>query len=344
MNLRAAVQQTIAGAPGEMACDPMAKRGAGVRARIFFWVKIFLTVSVLGLLIVTIKPAEILGSFQGARYPLVFISLALVIPNLGIRAVQWGYILKRVKPDIRPAEIASTLLVGFTFAVVTPGQLGEFGRAFFISGRPRLELIGLSFIDKLYNLLMIVLFGSLGILLLPGLVLGGNAYVFISSCILIAILWVMLLAAVMSPRWIRDLLYAVNVMLPYRDKIKVVIGALDPIYRKHSLVLASLAASHYLISITQYYLLVKSFQFVGIFDAFRAAAATLFTKAALPISIGGLGVGETASVGFFRIFEVAKAVAFNSSMMLFSMNVLLPAVIGLFILLKLRLAPDNNHV
>ncbi|MBU1881561.1 hypothetical protein KKA08_05960, partial [bacterium] len=74
----------------------------------------------------------------------------------------------------------------------------------------------------------------------------------------------------------------------------------------------------------------------------RASAATLFTKAALPISIGGLGVGETASVGFFKIFEVSQAAAFNSSVMLFSMNVLFPAILGFFIMLKLRIVPENG--
>jgi hypothetical protein len=54
-------------------------------------------------------------------------------------------------------------------------------------------------------------------------------------------------------------------------------------------------------------------------------------------------VGETASVAFFRIFGVASAAAFNASVMLFSMNILLPAVIGVFVLLRLRIASENGH-
>jgi uncharacterized membrane protein YbhN (UPF0104 family) len=315
-----------------------------LRARLFFWGKILLTVTVLVLLIATIHPREIAGAFSGARYPLVVVSLILVIPNLGLRAMKWGYILRQVKPQASVNEIVSNLLIGFTFAVVTPGQLGEFGRAFFITGRPRLELIGLSFVDKIYNLIPIILGGSLGLLLLPGLLLGGNSYVFISSCILVGLLWLILSLILLSPRWIRDLFYAINVMLPYRDKIKVLLSGLDPIYIRQSLVMTGLGVAHYLVAIVQYYLLVLSFQAVGFFDSFRAAAATLFTKAALPISIGGLGVGETASVGFFRIFGVDQAAAFNSSVMLFTMNVLFPAVLGFFILLRQRIVQENSHV
>jgi uncharacterized membrane protein YbhN (UPF0104 family) len=311
------------------------------RLRLLLGIKILLTVGVLGLLVFTIEPEEILRAVRGARYPLVWAALALVLPSLGLRALKWGYLLKQVKPEARAVEILNTLLVGFTFAVVTPGQVGEFGRAFFISGRPRLELIGLSFIDKLYNLLAIVLCGSLALLFLPGLVLGRNTYLFFACCLLVAVLWAALTVVVLSPRWMRDLLYAINVMLPYRDKVKVLLSGLDPIWRRQSVILALLGIAHYLVSIVQFYLLVLSFQPAGFFDSFVASAATIFVKAALPISIGGLGVGETASVAFYQLFGVGQAAAFNSSVMLFSMNVVLPALVGLLILIKLRIVPEN---
>lgn len=329
-------------ATGELASPSKPVTGFFTRARVLLGIKVLLTLLVLGLLVVTIKPREILNAVIGARHELVFVSLILVIPNLALRALKWGFLLRRVKPHAPVSEILKTLLVGFTFAVVTPGQLGEFGRAFFISGRPRLELIGLSFIDKWYNLLGIVLGGSLGILLLPGLVFDGNAYLFVSCCILVAIFWAAAILMIASPRWIRDLLYAVNVMLPYRDKIKVLLSGLDPIYQRQSLILGGLGMIHYMVYIVQFYLLVLSFQSVSFFDAFRAASSTIFVKAALPISVGGLGVGETASVAFFRIFGVSTVAAFNASVMLFSMNVLLPAVIGVFILLRLRIATENG--
>lgn len=313
------------------------------RARFFFWSKIALTLVVLTLLVVTIHPREILAAFSAARYPLVAVSLVLVIPSLTLRAMKWGYLLRQVKPDVTIREILKNTLIGFTFAVVTPGQLGEFGRAFFIAGRPRLELIGLSFIDKLFNLLPIVLGGTLGLLLLPGLVFGGNTYLFVSCTILVGFLWGLLFLILLSPRWIRDLLYAVNVMLPYRDKIKVLLSGLDPIYVRQSLIAAGLGIAQYLITMIQYYFLVHSFQRIDFFEAFRAGAATIFTKAALPISVGGLGIGETAAVSFFRLFGVDRAAAFNSSVMLFSMNVLFPAILGFFILLKQRIATENNQ-
>ncbi|MBU1650646.1 flippase-like domain-containing protein, partial [bacterium] len=180
------------------------------------------------------------------------------------------------------------------------------------------------------------------LLFLPGLVFGRNAYLFGGCTFLVLLLWAALFLIIMSPRWIRDLLYTINIMLPYRDKIKVLLSGLDPIHRKHALILALIAILHYVVVLVQFYLLVLSFQAVNFIDAVRASAATLFTKAALPISIGGLGVGETASVGFFKIFEVSQAAAFNSSVMLFSMNVLFPAILGFFIMLKLRIVPENG--
>jgi len=341
MKYRTAWQEAAPGpAVGETLAEPRSRR-LSRRLHWLLWIKFLLTVAVLGLLVMTIHPQEILKAVRSAHYPLVAAALGLVIPGLALRALKWGYLLRQVRPETRAREVWSSLLVGITFAVVTPGQLGEFGRAFFISGRPRLELIGLSFIDKAYNLLAIVLFGTLGILLLPGLVMDGNAYLFVGSAVLVAILWTALALVVLSPRWIRDLLYAVNVILPYREKTKVLLSGFDPLRRRQSLVLTGLGLSQHFITLVQFYLLVHSFQPVAFFDSFRASAAVIFVKAALPISIGGLGVGETASVGFYRLFDVAHAAAFNSSMMLFSMNILLPAVIGVLILLRLRIAPES---
>lgn len=315
-----------------------------LRIQLFLLVKIVLTLAVLGLLIITIHPREIVGAVRGANFPLVAVSLVLVLPGITLKALKWGYLLKQVKPSVSLSEVWNTLLVGFTFAVVTPGQIGEVGRAFFISGRPRLELIGLSFIDKWFNLLPIILFGSLSLLLLPGLVMDGNTYLFVSCGVLVALLWFALLLITLSPRWVRDFFYAINIMLPYRDKVKILLSGLDPIARRQALVLTILGVAHYLVYIVQFYLLVRSFHSVAFFDSFRASAATIFVKAALPISIGGLGVGETAAVGFYRLFDVSQAAAFNSSVLLFSMNVLLPAVIGVLVLLKLRIVlEEQNH-
>jgi uncharacterized membrane protein YbhN (UPF0104 family) len=196
----------------------------------------------------------------------------------------------------------------------------------------------------LYNLLPIILGGTLGLLFLPGLVFGGNTYLFVSSAILVGILWGTLALILLSPRWVRDLLYAVNVMLPYRDKVKVLLSGLDPIYVRQSLTMTGLGVAQYIVTMIQYYLLVHSFGDIGFFDAFRAGASTLFTKAALPISVGGLGVGETAAVGFFRLFGVDQAAAFNSSVMLFSMNVVFPAILGFFILLRQRIPAQESDV
>jgi len=313
----------------------------GLNSRLFFWGKFLLTFLVLALLVATIQPKEIMEAFLQAHYPLVWLALLLVIPNLLFKTIKWGYLLRQVKPQARVTEIWNTLMVGFTFGVVTPGQLGEFGRAFFITGRPRLELIGISFIDKFYNLLPIILVGSLGLLLMPGIVYDANSYLFFGCAILVAILWAFFILLVLSPRWVRDLLYAINVMLPYRDKIKVLLGGLDPIKQKQSIILSCLGFAHYSIALLQYHLLIHSFQKISLIDSFRSASSVFFVKAALPISVGGLGVGETAAVGFFRHFGVAKAAAFNSSVMLFSINILLPAFIGLLILVKLRIQPES---
>jgi hypothetical protein len=61
----------------------------------------------------------------------------------------------------------------------------------------------------------------------------------------------------------------------------------------------------------------------------------MFVKSVIPpISLGELGIREGVSVYFVKQLEENAAVGFNASISLFLINILLPALIGLILLLK----------
>lgn len=81
---------------------------------------------------------------------------------------------------------------------------------------------------------------------------------------------------------------------------------------------------------------------IGYVNGLRAAAAVVFVKSALPITFGELGVGEAASIHFFGQFGVPKAAAFDASILLFMINMVIPSLVGLFFLPALKLSKKEG--
>jgi uncharacterized membrane protein YbhN (UPF0104 family) len=70
-----------------------------------------------------------------------------------------------------------------------------------------------------------------------------------------------------------------------------------------------------------------------------ASIMVYFTKTLIPsITLGEIGIREGAAIYFFGLFGCNEAVAFNSSMLLFILNLLLPSIIGMYFLLRLKRA------
>jgi len=86
----------------------------------------------------------------------------------------------------------------------------------------------------------------------------------------------------------------------------------------------------------QYALLVSAFSHnTEIINYLWAGNLIMFVKTVIPpISLGELGIREGASVFFLTKFSELPSVAFNASIFLFIINILLPALVGLILLLK----------
>jgi len=120
-------------------------------------------------------------------------------------------------------------------------------------------------------------------------------------------------------------------------KISLLLSSLDEFHPKQARVLLAWCVIFFLTFSMQLYLLVSAFEPVSPIHAFAASSSAMFVKTLLPISLGDLGIRESAVVYFFGLFHVERASAFNASFILFSINILMPSLLGLVILLRNRL-------
>lgn len=282
------------------------------------------------------KGQEILNAFKNANWVNVSIGLVLLLPNVLLQFLKWRYVLRTRYPEMGNGITLQSLLFGFTLGFITPGNLGELARGLFFKKYDRLVITGLNVMDKLFGMIIFITVGfvSLNIIMLTHFNWPGFAVlpVLIISLVFLVLIWIIAL----NPQWVRSFLYGINTMLPVREKIKSFISCLDNFRRKDSLVMIAYGFIWFLIIFFQYHVMILAFTNVNIGDSFLSVSALLFTKVALPISFGDLGIREGASVFYYMLYGVPKAAAFDAALLIFVINFIVPALGGIYFVFKLR--------
>lgn len=231
------------------------------------------------------------------------------------------YLLKLANPKISWQTACRSLIVGFPLAFVTPGRLGEIGRALYVKELTQSKTFTLVVVDKITNLIIILLAGLIGVITFKALSLSvGSLVALMVALTLLAsfVIWSILSqeAARACRRFTR----------------------MDRFRRRHLCALYGFSGLFYIVYFTQFALLILGFATVHWVELFNAEASVFLVKTVLPIAFGDLGIREGASVFFMQKIGVAAASAFSAALLLYLLNLAFPAVLGLPVLVKTRRA------
>jgi uncharacterized membrane protein YbhN (UPF0104 family) len=128
--------------------------------------------------------------------------------------------------------------------------------------------------------------------------------------------------------------------LPFREKLRKAVDVMTLTTPLRGTLFLLLAIVAMFSALFQFVLLLWAMgAHVPIFGGMLTALLTFFLKGALPISIGSLGIGEWTAMYCFRGLGVEPSVAVAASLVLFTLNVFLPSVIGLPFMQRLRAVP-----
>ena len=310
---------------------------------LFFFLKVTIALITMIVLVKAVQFREILSAFRNPQNPL-FILLAslLLIPNLFLQWYRWHFLIQRIQPKVRILESVSSLFGGMVVGFVTPGRIGEMARSLFLREADRLQAVGLVFIDKLYAFVTILVGGIWGIVCLVSYSFGYAAFIVWPLIAIALILTLTCLMIALNPQWTRNFLYHLSILLPFRDKMKRIIGCMDRFRKEQARFFLVLSFLLYGVYILQFCFLAFAFQRIPWTTVLSATTSTILVKTLLPVSLADLGIREGASIYFFLRFQVEKVTAFNSSLLLFAINVLIPTLVGLFFLPRLGWSKTRN--
>ena len=301
---------------------------------ILFAFKAAIAVAVMAVLVKIVKPQAIFNALTHANGLLVALAFILLIPNLYVQYKKWRFLVTLVKPNIERKEALKSLLVGFTFGFVTPGRVGEFGRAFFIKDCPWARVLGVTIFDKLYSVSVIAIMGVVGLTIIWS---GQIPLTTLLQRLFFAAIGItLLLLVLLNPDRTARFVNKTRLSNSSHPKVKLLLSSLDEFHSKQARTLLSWCVIFFLTYSIQLFLLVTAFKPVSPIYALAASSSAMFVKTLLPISLGDIGIRESAAVYFFGQVGVGRAAAFNASFILFTINILLPSLLGLVILLRNR--------
>jgi uncharacterized membrane protein YbhN (UPF0104 family) len=304
---------------------------------LLFSLKAIITIGLLVGLLYYIDIEAIAESLSLADPALLLAGSLLVAANTGIHFVRWRFLLQLLSREIPAMDVLSSLLVGFTAGFFTPAQVGEFaGRIASLPDIRKSHIVGITIIDKLYLFAATVVTGVAALAIFASI--HFPQFWHPAFTLLIGIFIAALITLFLMPERVRPLLLKLPSWI--RDhKLYAMVGIIEETFHdRHARTLLMLSVLLYVVIAFQFYVFINAFAPVSLFDTAVSSWSVYFIKAAvLPISIGDLGVRESASVYFFSRFGVPSAAAFNASLCMFLVNVLLPSIAGTLLILKVKM-------
>lgn len=267
--------------------------------------------------LVRVHPAELMRAVRGGQpFPLLSL-VGLAAISFLLQMLKWRMVLRFAWPDASTMEALSSLAAGLSLGIATPARVGELGRAWFLPGRDVAVATGLVLLDRTYALGTVLALGYLGALSL-NLEPAARGWW--------PVVGLALVGALLAPRALRKLgRWLARRFLQLRG-LEEAAGLLG-FWQALRLVGANLACTLFLAF--EFTVAVRSFSAVHWIPGLWAGLATLAAKAAIPLSIGDIGVRETAAVLLYHKAGAAPAGALSGALCLYVLNVALPALLGL---------------
>lgn len=288
--------------------------------------------------------AEIKASFFSVKIIYLFIATALIAVNWGLEAWKWKLLVRSVRP-IKFLSAYKAVLSGVSFSVALPNRVGEYiGRMLYQPEGSRLKTISLAIVGSLAQLLVTLLCGIIGLVVLKNdLLLVYPQTVIWYQFVLYGLVFVALLllfiyfnvGAVVRifNRWLwnHHWLYLVESLQKFNASFLSKILFLSSL--RYAVFLAQYAAMFYLFRVNITPGVVVS-----------VMAVVFLALAVIPsIALMEVGLRGEISLRLVGLFSTNSLGIGLTTVTIWFINLILPALIGTVFLLNIKLLSKNEE-
>ncbi len=238
-----------------------------------------------------------------------------LVGMLAVRCLKWHELLKDGKICAPPDNSARSLFGGFALGIITPGRTGELARCLFVPGPSRARVFLLNLLDRMLDewALLTCAIASLFV------VASRPAAVFALA------VWLALLPFVLG---LPGLISSLGGLPWWREPLRArIAGATESLLSVRTTRIAAWTLASTALDLMVFFFLLRTIQQVP-FSVALATFPWIVMAGGLPLSLGGLGLRESAAILILARFAIPPATALAAALLLFALTALLPAGLG----------------
>lgn len=307
------------------------------RPQIVLGIKILISAGLLTYITIAIDYNSIIVAIQQADVYLITAAVLLSIANVYLQFLKWKITCSKILFEKNNSKILSSLFHGFAGGIFTPMRVGEyFGRSISFKDKSFSIITIATLVDKFFPLLIVAFSGSISALIFIYFYFNISLYIVIALFIILFTAFYFLILLVINERFWDSMFFSRIKKIKKISAFIIQIRALKTLDRKFFFNMSILSLLFYTCYLIQFSILVSAFSHnYSFFNYAWAGVLMIFTKTVIPqISMGELGIREGASVYFLSQLGETSATAFNASIFLFLINLLLPSLVGFILMLK----------
>lgn len=283
-------------------------------------------------------------SFQSYNIVYLVMAILLIVVNWGLEAWKWMISVRTFYP-VKFFQAFKAVLSGVSFSVTMPNRVGEYlGRIMYLPEGNRLKTISVTLVGSFAQLLITIIVGTFGLIILKPSLVGQFPqlkiwYQFIVyGLIILASVMLLIYFNVESTvnlfnKWIRN------------QKYVYLIEALQKFHSVLLIQMLLISFLRYLIFVIQYVLIFYLFEVNVPADTIATVMSVVFLAMAVIPSIALVEVwlrGEI-SIKLMGLFSLNTLGIGFTSVTVWFINLILPAIAGSLLLLSLRVFKNEDN-
>jgi hypothetical protein len=291
---------------------------------IFVFVKLILFVGVIFVLFEQIRrfDHEALNSFVLIRPLSFFLAVILVFPNIWLAFLKWKITLTSIGIYSDSALRVQSFFAGIVTGMLTPNMIGNFiGRFYYFERKHRSQIVVFTMLSNFSQFLASVTFGTIAIMILD------KVLVLDSSQEVVTLLFVVLLLSYLTYFFLDNFLARFKA----RQTTRVFHEILKQ-NRSYRLKLLGLSFGRFFLFTTQFSLMLNAFGAEWNLTLIASIwQVYLITMLAPSLFLGKIGIKESISLFVLGALGLNDVSILFSSLVIWFVNSMLPALVGLAI-------------
>ena len=274
------------------------------------------------------------------NFSILVLVIFLMFLNWFVESLKWRFLISKIeKVSIKTSLRA--VLSGITVSSFTPNRVGEYGgRVFCLKHADRIQGVLITVIGSMAQLIVTIVFGLVGILLLPNLMPSFDLFLKdLEFSYPIILFVVILLSTLLILLFLNASVFTV-LLSKFRFLTK---------FSKYSKVFSFYSSSEllevlvysfvrYIIFTSQYFILLNIFSVeVSYINSMILITTMLFVVSVIPtVAIAEIGIRGSVALYLFGLLSNNSIGILSATFCLWIINLVLPALIGIIFIFTLR--------